>query len=71
MNLLGGVGGDILGIGSLKTLYLELRTSVYMCVCVCLFFLLSIDYTFSKGRFLVLFILFTALFLALRIVPGT
>lgn len=69
MNLLGGVGGDILGIGSLKTLYLELRTSVYMCVCVCLFFLLSIDYTFSKG--LVLFILFTALFLALRIVPGT
>lgn len=69
MNLFGGVGGDILGIGSLKTLYLELRTSVYMCVCVCLFFLLSIDYTFSKG--LVLFILFTALFLALRIVPGT
>lgn len=38
MNLLGGVGGDILGIGSLKTLYLELRASVYMCVCVCLFF---------------------------------
>ena len=69
MNLLGGVGGDILGIGNLKTLYLELRTSVYLCLFVCLFFLLSIDYTFSKG--LVLFILFTALFLALRIVPGT
>lgn len=67
---LGAVGaGKCLRHRKLKMLYSQSWEPLYIYFCLFVFFLLSVDHKFNKSK--AVSILFIALFIALRIVPGT